>query len=27
MIINYVSEHRLPHVIDASHTTLTTHAD
>ena len=27
IIINYVSEHQLPHIIDASHTTLTTHAN
>jgi len=24
-VINYVSEHQLPHAVDASHTTLTTH--
>jgi len=26
-IINYVNEHQLPHVIDASHTTLNTHVN
>ena len=26
-IINYVSEHQLPHVIDASHTTPITHVN
>jgi len=25
--INYVSEHQLPHVMDASHTTSTTHVN
>jgi len=26
-VINYVSEHQLPHIVDASHTTPTTHVD
>ena len=25
VVIHYVSEHQLPHVVNASHTTLTTH--